>query len=172
LERLDGSALIDLVTVKIEAGSTSLLFVGNILYDGTRTVIVRNFCRESSIIIDKTVEVLAKHAFAECKSVTTISFERESKLCTIQSHAFSKSGLHTICIPRFVEVLPRFSFHDCEFLEYLLFDDPSNLKTIEEFAFSDCRALKEVHLPPSVKFVDLSAFPDDCDVTISGSRPD
>jgi hypothetical protein len=52
LERLDGSALVDLDTVKIEADSTSLLFAGDILCDGTRTVIVRNFCRESSIIID------------------------------------------------------------------------------------------------------------------------
>jgi hypothetical protein len=169
LRKVDGSSLVDLETVSIEAGNTAFVLEADLLYDATLTVIVRNFSSEPSMVIGKRVHVVAKHAFTECKSITDIRFEPESTLHTIESYAFTTASVHSVSIPRFVEVLRSFAFSDCRFLECVTFDDESNLMIIEEFAFLSCLVLEQVELPPSVEFVELSAFPDYCNVKILGS---
>jgi hypothetical protein len=152
-------------TILVEPENTALIFIDDLLYDGTQGVIVRNFCRRPSRPIAQSVEIIARHAFTECESVCDISFQAESKLRAIESYAFSTSCIHSISIPRLLEIIPGFAFYDCKFLEVLEFEEASNLKSVEEFAFLSCMSLAAVQLPWSVEFVDFQAFPDDCEVT-------
>jgi hypothetical protein len=58
-----------------------------------------------SIIIPKSVEVLCKECFSNCKSLTSITFESDSRLQRIEERAFAGTGLKSIIVPSSVEVL-------------------------------------------------------------------
>jgi hypothetical protein len=52
-----------------------------------------------SIVIPSSVEILGSSCFSRCQSLSSISFESNSRLTRIDSTAFSSSSLQSIIIP-------------------------------------------------------------------------
>jgi hypothetical protein len=84
-------------------------------------------------------------------------FESGSRLERIEAYAFRESGLHSIVIQSSVVVLGIQSFSRCQSLESVAFESGSRLERIEERAFQES-GLKSIEHPPSVSFIDGSAF--------------
>jgi hypothetical protein len=63
-----------------------------------------------SIEIPRNVEILGSSCFCECKSLSSISFESNSRLLRIESNAFRESSLESIEIPRNVEFIDGSAF--------------------------------------------------------------
>jgi hypothetical protein len=52
-----------------------------------------------SILIPSSVEILGSSCFSQCRSLSSITFESNSRLIRIESEAFSYSSLQSIVIP-------------------------------------------------------------------------
>jgi hypothetical protein len=67
-------------------------------------------------VIPRSVEILCSSCFYSCESLTSISFESNSRLTRIESNAFSSSSLQSIVIPRGVKILDSSCFSGCNSL--------------------------------------------------------
>jgi hypothetical protein len=56
-------------------------------------------------LIPRNVEILGSNCLSYCKSLSSITFESNSRLTRIESETFSSSSLQSILIPRNVEIL-------------------------------------------------------------------
>jgi hypothetical protein len=65
---------------------------------------IRYFDRSSSVVIPSRIEILCELCFAYCTSLTSVTFESNSKLHRIEESAVKGSGLTTIELPASVEV--------------------------------------------------------------------
>jgi hypothetical protein len=83
-------------------------------------------------------------------SLTSVTFELNSKLHQIEEHAFDWSGLTTIQIPASVEVLCKSCFSNCWSLTSVTFELNSKLRRIEESAFAES-GLRTIQIPASVE---------------------
>jgi hypothetical protein len=106
----------------------------------------------SIIHIPAAVEVLCKCCFLSCTSLTSVTFESNSKLQRIEESAFGLSDLKTIDIPASVEVVCKFCFSNCTSLTSVTFESNSKLQRIEEFAFG-LSDLKTIEILASVEVV-------------------
>jgi hypothetical protein len=52
-----------------------------------------------SILIPRNVEIFGSQCFSNCESLSSVTFESNSRLTRIESSAFSSSSLHSILIP-------------------------------------------------------------------------
>jgi hypothetical protein len=89
--------------------------------------------------------------------LSSISFESESRLARIESHAFSSSSLQSIIVPRSVEILGLACFALCKSLSSITFETDSRLTRIEAHAFS-VSSLQSIIIPRSVDILDSSCF--------------
>jgi hypothetical protein len=66
-----------------------------------------------SIIAPKSVEVLCKYCFSNCKSLTSVAFEFESKLQRIEESTFPGTGLTEFLLPHSLQFLSGSAFVCC-----------------------------------------------------------
>jgi hypothetical protein len=122
----------------------------------------RMFCDSPSlnfICIPSTLMHIGKSCFSRCQSLSTLSFESNSKLDRIEGSAFSGcSSLKSICIPSSVRILCESCFSQCQSLSTLSFESNSKLDRIEAQAFSECSSLKSIFIPSSVRILCESCF--------------
>jgi hypothetical protein len=101
---------------------------------GALETLTPNFlCRTASARawISSSISQLTKDSFSNCESLTSITFESNSKLERIEESAFTMSRLTTIQVPASVEVLCKFCFYNCESLTSVTFESNSQLQRIE-----------------------------------------
>jgi len=134
-------------------------------------------CPLKSITIPASVESIGATAFKDCKSLTTVIFEKGSKLNTINGGAdryfifdygtFSGcTSLTAIEIPANVETIGIAAFKGCVNLKTVTFESRSRLQTIGGGgdyynyygAFCDCSSLTEIEIPASVVTIGDSAL--------------
>jgi hypothetical protein len=107
--------------------------------------------------------MLGSSCFSYCKSLSSISFESNSRLTRIESSAFSPSSLQSILIPSNVEILGSKCFSSCESLSSITFESNSHLtpnarlKIIPKKAFSGS-GLISIVIPATVQIVEKRAF--------------
>jgi hypothetical protein len=89
-----------------------------------------------SVVIPRQVETLGWSCFDGCESLSSISFESDSRLQRIESSVFSNSSLKSISIPRNVEILGSSCFSYCRSLSSISFESDSRLQRIKSSAFS------------------------------------
>lgn len=131
----------------------------------------------TSIIVPASVETIGQTAFKDCTSLSSVIFERNSKLKTIAGSAFGSSyygafygctALKSIVIPASVETIGQTAFKDCTSLLSVIFEDNSQLRTIEGGAsesfkyiygaFGGCTALTTIDFPASIETIGQGAF--------------
>jgi hypothetical protein len=70
-----------------------------------------SFSSLQSILIPSNVEILGSKCFADCGSLSSITFESNSRLTRIESLAFKWSSLQSIVIPRNVRFIDDSVIH-------------------------------------------------------------
>jgi hypothetical protein len=122
-----------------------------------------SFSSLQSILIPSSVEILGSKCFLWCKSLSSITFESNSRLARIESEAFSFSSLQSISIPRNVEILGSNCFSSCKSLSSVTFESTSRLmpslrlQVLPEEAFS-FSGLISIVIPATVRIIEKRAF--------------
>jgi predicted metal-binding protein len=112
VEFIDGSAFIDLnlSLISIESGNDIFVIENDFLIDIVHHKLIRNFSESSEVEIGRNIEILASNCFSRCKSLSSITFESNSRLTRIESEAFSFSSLQSIVILQNVQFIDDFAF--------------------------------------------------------------
>ena len=185
LEHLDISR-VNLSVLPTEAFSECTNIKSLILPNTLTAIRTQAFWNTSlvSISIPASVETIDASAFKGCSSLATVTFEKGSKLKTIEgSHHFYDDDNNYYCgtfsdcraltsieIPASVETIEDSAFKGCSKLATVTFEKGSRLKRIEGTyysngdnlhsygAFSDCSALTSIEIPASVETIEWGAF--------------
>jgi hypothetical protein len=121
----------------------------------------------TSIVIPRCVQKIGSKCFSHCFALSSISFESDSQLKSIESEAFSFSSLISIVIPRFVQKIGSKCFYGCQPFSSISFESDSQLKSIESEAFLRT-SIASVLAPSQVSFIAGDAFPATCGLLLSG----
>jgi hypothetical protein len=148
---LSGSAFasLPLNTVSFWSGRCEFQVHESFIEDITGRSVVRYFGRSSSVVIESRITILCESCFSACMSLTSVTFESNSKLQRIEESAFTRSGLRTIQVPASVEVLCKDYFSKCKSLTSVTFESNSILQRIEESAFAES-GLTTIQVPAFV----------------------
>jgi hypothetical protein len=124
VEFIDGSSFcnVKIQSMKIEEGNAFFAVVDGFLIDRVNHKLIRNISESRDIVIWRDIEILCSSCFSFCKSLSSITFESDSRLTRIESNAFSRSSLSSIVIPRNVEILCSECFSFCESLSSITFE--------------------------------------------------
>jgi hypothetical protein len=109
---IDGSAFVGvtLSSIAIEPGNDRFVIENELLIDIVDHKLIRNFSKSSEIEIPSSIEILGSSCFSSCGSLSSITFESNSRLTRIESEAFYESLLQSIVIPRNVEFIDDSAF--------------------------------------------------------------
>ena len=141
----------------------------------------------TEVEIPNTINDVLFEAFRDCTSLKSIKFE--GALNFIESNAFKGcTSLETVIVPNEMVGIVANAFEDCPSLKYneyqnglylgneenpyvvlfkvkdntvTSFDINPNCSLIGAFAFSDCKDLRHLNIPNSVKLLGQSPFPTD-----------
>jgi hypothetical protein len=104
---IDGSAFSETTCnqVSIEAGHERFAMQNDFLIDFVNHRLIRNFSSSSNIEMFWNLEILGSSCFSYCESLSSVSFESNSRLIRIEPKAFSYSSLQSIEIPRNVRFI-------------------------------------------------------------------
>jgi hypothetical protein len=154
---IDGSAFagIESNSISIEAGHEQFSIENDFLVDIINHRLIRNFSSSSNIIISSDIEILGSSCFSSCESLSSISFESNSRLIRIESSAFSYSSLESISIPRNVEIFGSSCFSSCRSLSSISFESNSRLLRIESHSFP-YSSLESIEIPQNVEILSSS----------------
>jgi len=109
------------------------------------------------IILPSTLTTIGQYAFYDCTSLQTVTFEKGSRLKTIEESAFEDcTALTSIEIPASVERIEDRAFKGCSKLATVTFEKGSQLKTVD--GFSRCTSLTTIEIPASVEKIGEFAF--------------
>jgi predicted metal-binding protein len=114
LQFIDGSAFIhlNLSSISIESGNEYFVLENDFLINVIHHTLICNFSKSSDIEIGSEIEILGSSCFSECKSLSSISFESNSRLTRIERFAFSNSSLQSIVIPSKIQFIDGSAFID------------------------------------------------------------
>jgi hypothetical protein len=110
-----------------------------------------------SIIIPRNVEILGSNCFSYCKSLSSITFESNSRLIRIELGAFYKSSLRSILIPSNVEILGSKCYFYCKSHSSITFESNSHLRRIESEVFCES-SLQSILRPGNVEILGSNCF--------------
>lgn len=106
------------------------------------------------VVIPRSVRVIGKRAFSECKSLSAVGFY-ESEL-KIEDYAFYGSGIVNLKLPFGVSYIGSDAFSNCTRLTEVSI--PSSLERISSNAFSWCTSLETVDIAYGVKEIQSMSF--------------
>lgn len=173
---------LDIGDVKVMVLPRAIQNVQHLVLPKTLVIIKEGFGSHQklvSIVIPASVKTIEKGAFSECYSLTTVIFDEDSQLETIEGGyyylsnnfygAFSScTALTSICIPASVKKIEAGAFQNCSSLATVSFEKGSLLESIGGGftnhyydyvgAFADCKALVSIDIPASVKTIGSATF--------------
>ena len=160
VETIEGGAFFRctaLQTVTFEEGSKLKTIKNGSIWSG----VFESCTSLTTIEIPASVETIGYDAFFGCSSLKTVTFEKGSKLKTVETNVFIYcTSLTSIEIPASVEEIERYAFSGCTSLQTVTFEKGSKLKTIGYFAFINCTSLTTIEIPASVETIRGGAFSD------------
>ena len=160
VETIEGGAFFRctaLQTVTFEKGSKLKTIKNGSIWSG----VFESCTSLTTIEIPASVETIGYDAFFGCSSLKTVTFEKGSKLKTVETNVFIYcTSLTSIEIPASVEEIERYAFSGCTSLQTVTFEKGSKLKTIGYFAFINCTSLTTIEIPASVETIRGGAFSD------------
>ena len=107
------------------------------------------------LVIPSSVKSIAKKAFADCKSLTSVTISEG--VTSIGDGAFKEcAALTSVTIPNSVTSIGVGAFRNCESLTTITI--PESVTSIGTRTFSGCDALKSINIPNSVTSIGEEAF--------------
>jgi hypothetical protein len=103
-----GSAFADaeITKISIESGNSRFAVIDDFLVDITEAKLIRYFGSSPVIIVSRAIEIIGRHCFGHCKSLSSLTFEPGSKLTQIERAALlGCSSLKSIVIPASVTTI-------------------------------------------------------------------
>lgn len=139
----------DGITITKYTGSATTIDLANGI-DGKNIVAIGNRAFEdnytiSKVILPETVSSIGSYAFANCKSLTKVSFSGENpKLQTISNYAFSTcSVLSDFPFPERLNMIGVRAFQSTSLSKIVI---PKEVVTLGSYAFAYCDTLQEVEV--------------------------
>lgn len=108
-----------------------------------------------SVVIHSDITVIDMYALSSCVELTTVRFEKGSKLEIIGDAAFMSSGLTSIEIPSSVKQIGIQTFDSCIDLTSVVFEKGSQLQSVGGNAFGST-AITSIRIPASVTSFDCA----------------
>ena len=155
VETIEGGAFCRctaLQTVTFEKGSKLKTIKSGSIWSG----VFESCTSLTSIEIPASVETIGWIAFRNCTSLQTVTFEKGSKLKTIETYVFYCTSLTSIEIPASVETIEEDAFLGCSSLKTVTFEKGTQLKTLDGFA--GCTSLTTIEIPASVETIGNNIF--------------
>jgi hypothetical protein len=150
---------VDAFQITIEESSRNFRVLGDFLMDIEGGTAVRYFGFRRTPTLFSEIETLEVGCFCGLLLLSSLVFERGSKLKRIEARALSHClRLESICFPASVEILCAGCFQVRWALSSLAFEAESHLTEIEEKVFNGCADLASLSIPASVKKIHGSAF--------------
>lgn len=129
----------------------------------------------ATVALPASLETIGQTAFKNCTALTSVVFEENSNLKTIEGGAKGSrfygaftgcSSLASIVIPASVETIGTAAFKGCRVLTTVSFGRNSQLRSIRGGcagsvyygAFSDCSSLRSIEIPARVDSIGIAAF--------------
>jgi hypothetical protein len=112
---IDGSAFLGVTfsSISIELGNKIFAIENDFIVDVLHHKLIRNISKPSKIEISSQIEIFGSKCFLRCESLSSITFESNSRLTWIESKAFFESSLQSILIPNNVEIIGSYYFSSC-----------------------------------------------------------
>jgi hypothetical protein len=154
-----------LSSISVESGNVYFVIVNDLLIDVLHHVLIRNCSSSSNVEIPFHIEMFGCSRFSFCSSLSSVSFESNSRLTRIESTAFSYSSLQSIVIPRNVEILGSACFSNCQSLSSISFESNSPLTRIESKAFDSLKIV--IVIPSAVLFVAFDVIHNAFEISIA-----
>lgn len=129
-------------------------FTNNSSLTSIETEIFNGYTKLHTVKLSSSILEIPSGAFGGCTSLTGITIP--SSVTTIDSNAFSESGLTNIEIPSSVKQINNSAFKSCASLEVITFN--KGLESISTSAFEECNKLTDIFLPNTLKSIGGSAF--------------
>jgi serine/threonine protein kinase len=89
-------------SISIEEGNERFVIDNDFLLDFDHKTLIRYFGSSSTILIPRNVEILCSSCFSYCQSLSSISFESDSKLERIEVSAFAGTKLGRVLVPKHI----------------------------------------------------------------------
>jgi hypothetical protein len=153
VESIDFSVFLrtQISNIEVEEGSSHFRTSGHFLVDFAGLSLIRSFDQNANVVIGRDIEILCESSFSGHPSLSSLTFESNSRLRRIEKSAFSECrSLKVICLPASVEYCAK-SFLACSSIQTLTFESNSKLRQFEPFAFSGCSSLGSICIPASVE---------------------
>jgi hypothetical protein len=115
---IDGFAFVatTITSISVETGNTIFEMVNEYLIDIVSHKLIRNFSCSSSITIPRSLKILGSSCFSFCQSLSSITFESDSRLKRIEARALQNTSLRSAVIPPTVCYIACNAFPpDCQF---------------------------------------------------------
>lgn len=128
----------ELTTVKLNEGLTEI---------GDRVFYSCDNLKE--VYLPSSLKKISIYAFEYCGSLTTVSISEG--VTEIGEYAFENSGLKSVKTPSSLKTIKDFAFHNCPLNQVELNE---GLETLNYYCFGDCKDLKEITLPGTLKYCD------------------
>ena len=110
----------------------------------------------SKVILPKTIKALLSKAFFGCTNLTGINLPEG--LTFIDRECFRESGLLEITLPNSLEIIPNFCFDKCANLTKVVLGN--NLLKADICAFRECKRLRNLVLPDTLREIGRNSFED------------
>lgn len=112
----------------------------------------------ATLIVPDYVTEIGENAFESNTTCTELLFAEGSRLTVVGDRAFYKSKIRNIVLPAGVVSIGDKAFGSCPDLESVAFEDGSKLDHIGDRAFANCRSLRSVELPATIREIPSRAF--------------
>lgn len=118
-----------------------------------------NYCYECNVLNDNSVAVtLNRIGIAYSNVGGKITIPSEINGCPVTEITHCYIGFASVTIPDTVKIIYDNAFSSNVYLEEIIFGKNSQLEIIDYCAFYDCRSLKSITIPASVKELRYGAF--------------
>jgi hypothetical protein len=145
--------------IRVEKKNPHFVVSGHLLVTTDKRKVVRLIGLVKGITVEARYESLGNFSFIGCHELTTIVFEKGSRLGQIGDWVFGDCcALKSICIPASVEEIGEMCFLECRALAQFSFESGSKCSKIGVSAFELCSSLTSFCAPAGVVCIPQGCF--------------